>query len=164
MSPYASQGARASTQDSSVHKIRQLNKRRSFHHRSTTDILSDSTVKKRPANDRGPAQPNAGVQIILDRLRGEVLERGAQSLIGLLRAFRGVDADGNKLLSLSEFKHVMRDTRMELQEPEMRQLFVHFDTLQSGVLDYEQFLLAIRNPLSDWRLSLVKVGCFSVRY
>ena len=187
---YSSRDSLPGAQDLSVHKIIQLNKRRSFHHQSTMDILSDGTIKKRPANDRGPSQPNAGVQIILDKLKDELDERGSKSLIGLQRALRLVatsssslpsstsypnpnnqitqqnrsptqnNSKSNKLLSLSEFKQAMREMHLNLSDPELRQLFVHFDESATGVLNYEHFLLSVRNPLSLRRLNAVKVRYF----
>ena len=179
VSQYSSRDTIAAAHDLSLHKIIQLNKRRSFHHHSTMDILTDGITKKRPANDKGPSQPNAGVQIILNNLKDEINQRGFKSLIGLQRALRfianssittnsshsnqsniksTIPIKSNKLLSLSEFKKAVREMHMDLSDQELRQLFEHFDEFASGVINYEHFLLSIRNPLSDRRLKVVKVS------
>ena len=179
VSQYSSRDTIAAAHDLSLHKIIQLNKRRSFHHHSTMDILTDGIVMKRPANDKGPSQPNAGVQIILNNLKDEINQRGFKSLIGLQRALRFI-ADSsvspnfirinqsniesatpirsNKLLSLSDFKRAVREMHMDLSDQELRQLFEHFDEFATGVINYEHFLLSIRNPLCDRRLNVVKVS------
>ena len=140
-----------------MHKVSQTNKRRTYAQHSTVGLLVDTTVKHRPM-DRGHAQLNAGEQVVLDRVKVDIAERGASSLIGLQRAFRSADTDSDQLLSLSEFKQALSDMSISLSGPEARLLFDHFDTSASGLIDYELFLSAVRNPLSDWRLSLVKVS------
>lgn len=158
LSSFSSKGISGASHDLTLHKLVLLNKRRSFHHKSSIDILADVSVKKKPSIDRPLSQPSAGVQVYLNRLSKEIKERGVQSLISLQRAFRAADIDDNKLLSLAEFKLGMRDMFLGLEESDLRSLFGHFDITGSGIMDYEQFIQAIRNPLSDWRTGLVKVG------
>jgi hypothetical protein len=127
-----------------------------YHQRSTVGLLVDSTLRQRPV-DRGHIQPSAGEQVVLDRLKAEITERGARCLIGLQRAFAAADDDSDKLVTLSEFKQALGAVNISLSGPESRVLFAHFDMSSSGLINYEHFVGCIMNPLSDWRLSLVKV-------
>ena len=43
-----------------------------------------------------------------------------------------MDDDGNKALSLAEFKKGMQETNMGLSDPDLRRLFDYFDVDHSG--------------------------------
>ena len=143
----------------SVHKIMQTNKRRSYQHRSTVGLLVDATVKQhsRHSGDRSHMQPTAGEQVLLDKIKGEVAVGGARGLVNLQRALRAADSDSNSLLSLPELKQALHAVHHTLSGPELRLLFSYFDPFATGFVGYEQVVEAVRNPLSAWRLALVKV-------
>ena len=140
----------------SLHKQNQPNKRRMYQQRSTVGLLVDATLRQRPI-DRGHIQPSAGEQVVLDRLKSEISERGPRCLIGLQRAFAAADDDSDKLVTFSEFKQALHAVNISLSGPESRVLFAHFDMSSSGLINYEHFVGCVMNPLSDWRLHLVKV-------
>ena len=140
----------------SIHKQNQSNKRRMYQQRSTVGLLVDTTLRQRPV-DRGHTQPSAGEQVILDRMKAEIAERGPRCLIGLQRAFAAADDDADKLITLFEFKKALSAVNIGLSGPETRVLFSHFDVSSSGLINYEHFVGSVTSPLSDWRLSLVKV-------
>ena len=143
----------------SVHKIMQTNKRRTYHHRSTVGLLVDAnaTAKHRHSGDRSHMQPTAGEQVLLDKIKGEVAVGGARGLVNLQRALRAADSDSNMLLSLPELKQALHAVHHTLSGPELRLLFSYFDPFATGFVGYEQVVEAVRNPLSAWRLALVKV-------
>jgi len=69
---------------------------------------------------------------MVSKLKAELAARGARGFIGLQRKFRVMDDDGNKALSLAEFKKGMQETNMGLSDPDLRRLFDYFDVDHSG--------------------------------
>ena len=167
------------------HKMVTINKRRSFLAPSTDGIFGVPMSKKtiptpttnplkaaaiqNAANKAGSIfQPRAGVQVLLDRLKTEIKERGVQSLIGLQRQFREVAGSAPiantqdtkasrlhqiqmKLLTLAEFKGAFKGMYFGLGDAELRILFEDFDLDGDGLVDVEFFLRAIRAPLNERR-------------
>lgn len=80
----------------------------------------------------------------LEKLRLKCLERGARGIRGLGRAFRIMDNDGNRSLSLEEFKKGVKDYGLSLDDELLNQLFAQLDKDGSGSLDFEEFIQALR--------------------
>lgn len=60
------------------------------------------------------------------------------------RMFRIIDDDGNRSLSLAEFKKGCRDYGLELESDVVQQMFKEFDKDGSGSIDFDEFLRALR--------------------
>jgi len=60
------------------------------------------------------------------------------------RMFRIIDDDGNRSLSLAEFKKGCRDYGLELEADVVQQMFRQFDKDNSGSIDFDEFLRALR--------------------
>jgi len=58
--------------------------------------------------------------------------------------FRIIDDDGNRSLSLAEFKKGCRDYGLELESDVVQQMFKEFDKDGSGSIDFDEFLRALR--------------------
>ncbi|MDR3582083.1 MAG: EF-hand domain-containing protein [Candidatus Pacebacteria bacterium] len=54
-----------------------------------------------------------------------------------------MDDDNSKSLSLPEFKKVVKDYRLKINEKEAEKLFGVFDRNHSGSIDYDEFVRAI---------------------
>ena len=96
-----------------------------------------------------------GLRSIINALKIELRARGGKGFIGLQRKFRIMDDDGDKCLSLGEFKKGMQECNIPLRDQELRQLFEHFDANENGSIDFDEFIQGVRDPLSDRRLALV---------
>lgn len=55
-----------------------------------------------------------------------------------------MDDDGNKALNVAEFSNGVRESGADFTEEECKQLFSQFDTDNSGSLDIDEFLKALR--------------------
>lgn len=104
----------------------------------------------------------------LERLRLMCLSRGASGILGLSRMFRRLDDDGNRQLSLEEFFNGLQEGGMKVTEDEAKELFNKFDDDNSGGINMNEFLIAIRvsfvliiNCLSNCVLNIVRSLNFS---
>jgi Ca2+-binding EF-hand superfamily protein len=130
---------------------------------SVGDSFASPNYPKGSVNNRpstAPAQspsvvPHAGIQMIIDKLKGEIRGRGGNGFIALQRKFKIMDDDGSKSLDLSEFKKALKEMNMGLNDKEMRMLFDHFDTDHGGSVNFEEFIQGVRDPLTPRRQALV---------
>uniref|UniRef100_T1JNW3 EF-hand domain-containing protein n=1 Tax=Strigamia maritima TaxID=126957 RepID=T1JNW3_STRMM len=94
----------------------------------------------------------------IERLRLLCLTRGASGIIGLGREFRRMDDDGSKQLNWEEFQNGIYESGLkkdEMSVEELKGAFDRFDIDNSGSVSYEEFLRALRPPLSESRLKLI---------
>lgn len=118
----------------------------------------DHTLRLRSSNRRKETKQaaSAGLQAVIEKLKQMLKSRGAHGIIGLARAFRLMDDDGNRVLSLGEFIKAIRECKLELSDREIRLLFEHFDTDHNGSIDFNEFLAGVRDPMNERRLELVR--------
>ena len=64
--------------------------------------------------------------------------------MGLGRAFRRIDDNGDKSLNLEEFTKGLSDTGLDVSDEEAQEIFNQFDTDGSGTINMTEFLLGIR--------------------
>ncbi|XP_062509566.1 calcyphosin-like protein isoform X2 [Corticium candelabrum] len=66
-----------------------------------------------------------------------------------------MDDDGNKKLDYNEFQKGIFDYGLNLEPEEVRAMFNQFDSDKSGTLDFDEFLKALRPPMSKARKDLI---------
>ena len=86
----------------------------------------------------------------------EIKNLGTTSLILLLKHFKLNDDNNSKEIELYEFSKALREFDTELSEGEISALFNYFDKEKTGVLNYVNFINAIRGPMNQKRIGIVK--------
>lgn len=81
--------------------------------RSESELINKCQRKLDDGTDKSP----------VEKLRLLCLARGASGIVGLGRAFRRMDDDGNKALSLEEFIKGLHDTGLDCSEEEATDIF-----------------------------------------
>jgi len=95
----------------------------------------------------------------IKKLRAIILSRGSASIKGIARVFRIMDDDGDKQISIKEFKKGLKDYGVFLDSPEEFQAaFDACDSDGGGTLDYDEFLIAIRGPIPKCRETLIRAA------
>lgn len=92
------------------------------------------------------------------RLRLKLLCRGAKGIKGFSRQFRIMDDNGDKKLSKYEFTKGCHDFGLDMDDEEINALFTSFDKDNSGSLEFNEFLVALRPPLNAKRIALIKAA------
>jgi Ca2+-binding EF-hand superfamily protein len=105
---------------------------------------------------KGVKSPSYGVEFIISKFIAGLRSYGLFGFIGLYRRFRGIDKEGRKVISLTDFKKALKNMNSSLGDGEFRAMFEHFDEDDCGLIDYELFIEGVRPVLSASRLALVK--------
>ncbi|KAK4475959.1 hypothetical protein MN116_001197 [Schistosoma mekongi] len=92
----------------------------------------------------------------LEKLKCQCLLRGANGIYGFGKQFSIMDDDGSKSLSKEEFKKGCHDFGCNLTPEEVDELFKRLDKDGSGTIVFDEFLRALRPPLSPSRLAVIE--------
>eukprot|EP00322_Chrysochromulina_rotalis_P019186 CAMPEP_0115840642 /NCGR_PEP_ID=MMETSP0287-20121206/6877_1 /TAXON_ID=412157 /ORGANISM="Chrysochromulina rotalis, Strain UIO044" /LENGTH=402 /DNA_ID=CAMNT_0003294261 /DNA_START=20 /DNA_END=1228 /DNA_ORIENTATION=- len=106
-----------------------------------------------------PSLHEAGIDIILERMRRTLKQRGAEGIKGLARNFRICDTGGSEMLNVEELGKCCNLCRLGLKPDEVNVLHSHVDVTGDGFVTFNEFVRAVRGRLSDQRRKLV-VKCF----
>ncbi|KFM66371.1 Calcyphosin-like protein, partial [Stegodyphus mimosarum] len=93
---------------------------------------------------------------VVEKLREVCRSRGANGIIGLSRAFRLMDDNRDRKLHLDEMKLGLQEYGASLDGDEVAELFKELDKDGSGTVSFEEFLKAVRPPLSQERLDVIE--------
>jgi Ca2+-binding EF-hand superfamily protein len=88
-------------------------------------------------------------------LRAKLISRGSRGFIGLQRQFKIMDDNNSKSLDKYEFTKAMTDYMLGFTEGEIQKLFTYFDFDRSGLIEFDEFVRAIRGPMNANRKKIV---------
>lgn len=92
----------------------------------------------------------------LEKFRCLLLARGATGILGFGRVFRRMDDDGSRSLGYDEFQKGIEESGLKVNVEICQALFEEFDIDRSGTVSINEFLRAIRPPLSDGRKRVIQ--------
>ena len=99
---------------------------------------------------------NAKKEEALIKFINEIKSLGTTSLISLMRLFKLNDINNTKELELYEFSKSLHEFETELSEEEITNLFRYFDKDNTGLINYINFINAIRGPMNQKRVLIIK--------
>ena len=66
----------------------------------------------------------------------------------MIDIFLKADIKNTKLVSREIFNNILESLRFQISQEEIRTLFIYFDRHQQRLIDYEEFIIALRGPLN----------------
>ena len=81
---------------------------------------------------------------LINEIKAKLLERSSSGIKGIARIFRAMDDSGDKKLDVDDFRWGFIDYGFNLTQEEAQQLLDHFDRNKDGVVDYDEFLRALK--------------------
>eukprot|EP00811_Abedinium_folium_P034890 NODE_7732_length_1554_cov_7.458304.p1 GENE.NODE_7732_length_1554_cov_7.458304~~NODE_7732_length_1554_cov_7.458304.p1 ORF type:complete len:345 (+),score=123.44 NODE_7732_length_1554_cov_7.458304:84-1118(+) len=98
----------------------------------------------------------ANVSSLLDPVRASVRKHGAVGIATIGRKFRICDDNGDGTIDPMEFEKAMSELGFRFSPDQLRALYKFFDANADGKIDYEEFLAAVRPPMSIRRKRFVQ--------
>lgn len=95
------------------------------------------------------------VEMLLERFRSKLAQRGSRGIIGIARQFKIMDDDGSGTISIGEFRKGCRDFRIDIEDEDIENLFNALDRDRSGIIDYDELIRGIRGPMNSFRRGVV---------
>lgn len=94
-------------------------------------------------------------QELLDKLRKKCLQKSCGSIKQLGCAFRRMDVDFSKKICFEELREGVRMYGIDMSEEELHVLFNTFDKDRDKLIDFHEFLMALRPPMCNARVRVV---------
>jgi len=98
-----------------------------------------------------------GAQMIQD-IKNTLKSRGAMAIRGIGRVFRILDDNRNRQLDNNELMWGLKDFDIHLSEEQVAILIKHFDSDNSGSVNFDEFLRALRGDLSQSRIGYIRMA------
>lgn len=84
-----------------------------------------------------------------------MIKKGKYALLNLGRILLRYDPSGNRHISYSDFSTALEGFRLNVPDWVIDQVFVFFDEGNNGYINYDEFLLGVRGPLSELRMKCI---------
>jgi len=97
-------------------------------------------------------------ELVLEKVLATINERGHHAIRGLGRSFRIMDDAGDGLLDREDFKYGMADYGVHLSDAEFDMVMDIFDGDKDGFVSFDEFLVTLRGPMSERRMSFVRMA------
>ena len=93
----------------------------------------------------------------VEKFKAKLKTRGGLNGIrSISRTLRIMDDSGDKSLSRAELISGCKDIGLKLSTKDVNELFAHFDKDNSGKINFDEFLVGLRDPMSARRVALVE--------
>jgi len=139
-----------------------------LHHKPRGIVTTDRAVAARPPNrwtfllapDAALAEDTRAfrpltAEALVDRVRAALRARGTYGIRALGKAFRILDDRRDGKLDREDLKWGLFDFGVRLTDEEFEMLLDAVDTSGDGLVSYDEFLLAVRGPMSERRRAVV---------
>ena len=90
------------------------------------------------------------------RLRNLLAKRGLKNIISIETGFRNIDKENVQELDLTKFKEACEQFNFELNEEEIKELFLAFTKEETTKVNYDEFIRILRGELPKNRKDLVE--------
>lgn len=120
----------------------------------TSDGKTDYTTSSNPKSKS--LQIGKGGSILILKFREAIAKRGVRGIMSLRRTFMIADDNGNKMISQDEFKKLIHDYRIPIDEKDVSSLFKEFDSDKSGEISYDEFLRGVIGEMNEFRMNLAR--------
>jgi len=90
------------------------------------------------------------------KFREAIAKRGVRGIMSLRRSFMIADDNNDKTIDSAEFKKLIHDYRIPIEEKDVKALFNEFDSDKSGSISYDEFLRGVVGEMNDFRMNLAK--------
>lgn len=116
----------------------------------------EENTQEEQINEQLKEDLNAKKEQSLIKFINEIRKLGSTSLISLMRLFKLNDINNTKDLEFYEFSKSLHEFETELSDEEISNLFSYFDKDNTGVINYLNFINAIRGPMNQKRILILK--------
>ena len=110
---------------------------------------------KRPGYNQEEAEREKN-EINLMKFINEIRNLGTTSLITLLKLFKLNDENNSREIDLYAFNKAFHEFETELSDEEISSVFNYFDKEKTGFINYVNFINAVRGPMNQKRVAIVK--------
>ncbi len=119
-----------------------------------SDKYQEKYIDKRPGYNKEEERKNNEANLM--KFINEIRSLGSTSLISLFKQFKLNDENNSKELELYEFMKSFHEFETELNDDEITSIFNYFDKEKTGVINYVNFINAVRGPMNQKRVAVVK--------
>nr|KAG5692028.1 hypothetical protein BaRGS_026881 [Batillaria attramentaria] len=92
---------------------------------------------------------------LISHMRTKILKKGCGALKQLGCVFRKMDIDFSKKICFEELQQGMRIYGIDVSEDELKLLFDAFDKDQNQLIDFHEFMIALRPPMPKSRVRVI---------
>jgi calcyphosin len=146
--------SKGQTLQSSAGKVKANNDKNKNTSPWATDSKTDYTTSSNP---KGQVQKiGKGGSSSLGKFREALAKRGVRGIMSLRRSFMIADDNNDKTIDFNEFKKLIKDYRIPVEDKDIKALFSEFDSDRSGSISYDEFLRGVCGEMNDFRMAIAK--------